>query len=55
MPEIDVSDLPPDIREKIDRVVALINEIDETPEERASTQAFASTAAFFHRCASLKP
>jgi hypothetical protein len=54
MPEIDVSDLPEEIAQKIHRVMALLNEIDESEEERASTQAFASTAAFFHRCVSWK-
>jgi hypothetical protein len=47
--EIDLDDLPEEIAQKIHRVMALLNEIDETPEERASTQAFIETSVFFQR------
>jgi hypothetical protein len=53
--EADLIDLPPEIREKIGRVMALLDAVDESEEERQSTQAFIKHATFFHRCTSLKP
>jgi hypothetical protein len=54
LPEIDLDDLPEEIREKINHVVALLDAVDESPEERASTQAFIKTSVFFHRCTTRK-
>jgi hypothetical protein len=48
-PEIDLDDLPEEIREKIANVMALLDTVDQSPEEQESSKAFIETSVFFQR------